>query len=109
MAVSRLPGPVTGRHTRLMGHFAEAHNKQILDQFTRQAEPFALALAHSTEGSLSVFLAAARVTADDVALDAARGPGIISCALAGMARHVTGIDLVPAMLDEARKLQTKKG
>jgi SAM-dependent methyltransferase len=38
-------------------------------------------------------------------LDVACGPGLITCAVAGIARHVTGIDLTPAMIEEARKRQ----
>lgn len=92
-----------------MHYSAEKHNEQILDQFTRQAESFALAPAHSTEDSLRVFLNTVAVTPADTALDVACGPGIISCALGSIARQVTGVDLVPAMLDQARKLQTEKG
>jgi len=87
---------------------ATEHNQLILDQFTRQAEPFALAPSHSTEESLRVLLDALAVTAADDALDVACGPGIVACALAERAQHVTGMDLVPAMLDQARKLQAEK-
>jgi SAM-dependent methyltransferase len=40
-------------------------------------------------------------------LDVACGPGILACAFAKQARHVTGIDITPAMLEQARKLQTE--
>ena len=85
------------------------HSRRILDQFTRQAAPFALAPSHSTEESLRIFLDTVGVTPADKVLDVACGPGIISCALASIAREVTGFDLVPAMLDEARKRQTGMG
>lgn len=81
------------------------HNQRILDQFTRQAVPFATAPSHSTEESLRILIDTVRVTPADNVLDVACGPGIISCALAAVAREVTGFDLVPAMLDEARKRQ----
>jgi len=87
---------------------ATEHNQRILDQFTRQAEPFALAPSHSTEESIRVLLDAAAVAPTDVALDVACGPGIVSCALAGVAQHVIGVDIVPAMLEQARKLQDEK-
>lgn len=86
----------------------EQHNEQILDQFTRQAEPFALAPAHSTEESLRILLDAIAVVPADIALDVACGPGIVTCALASIAQHVTGVDLVPAMIEQAHKLQTEK-
>ena len=38
---------------------------------------------------------------DDV-LDVACGPGLVACALAPAARHVTGIDITPAMIEQAR-------
>ena len=85
------------------------HNQRILDQFTRQAAPFALAPSHSTEESLRILLDTAGVTPADKVLDVACGPGIVSCALASIAREVTGFDLVPAMLDEARKRQSRMG
>jgi ubiquinone/menaquinone biosynthesis C-methylase UbiE len=87
---------------------AAEHNQQILDQFTRQAEPFSLAPSHSTEESLRVLLDAMAVTPADIALDVACGPGIVACSLAARAHHVTGVDLVPAMLEQARKRQTEK-
>lgn len=85
------------------------HNRRILDQFTRQAAPFALAPSHSTEESLRILIETVQVTPADKVLDVACGPGIISCALASIACEVTGFDLVPAMLDEARKRQSSMG
>ena len=38
-------------------------------------------------------------------LDVACGPGLVACALAEVARSVTGIDLTPAMIDQARTRQ----
>ena len=87
----------------------QEHNKQILDQFTRQAQPFAAAPAHSDEDSLRILAEAVDVTVDDKVLDVACGPGIVACMLAARAQHVTGIDMVPAMLEEARTMQARKG
>jgi ubiquinone/menaquinone biosynthesis C-methylase UbiE len=108
MIVPGLLASDLSRHTLYMEQAAE-HNRQILDQFTRQAKPFALAPAHSTEQSLRVLLEAVAVNAEDVALDVACGPGIIVCALAETASHVTGVDLVPAMLKQAEQRQVEKG
>ncbi len=96
------------RHNLYMERATE-HNQLILDQFTRQAEPFALAPSHSTEESLRVLLDALAVTSEDVALDVACGPGIVACELAETASNVTGVDLVPAMLEQAGKRQAEKG
>ncbi|MGJ5813311.1 class I SAM-dependent methyltransferase [Paludibaculum fermentans] len=85
------------------------HNERILSQFTLQAVPFAQAPSHSAEASLRLLLETARVQASDEVLDIACGPGIVSCAFAGVAKWVTGMDLVPAMIDQARVLQDQKG
>ena len=37
------------------------------------------------------------------------GPGLITCVVASVARHVTGIDITPAMIQEARKRQRSLG
>ena len=92
-------------HIRTMTTVVAEHNKQILDQFTRQAVPFAAAPAISNEDSLRVLVHAVGVTAHDTVLDVACGPGLVACTLAAHAQQVTGVDLVPAMLEEAQKLQ----
>jgi len=92
-----------------MHHTAEEHDRQILEQFTEQAESFARAISHSNEESMQKLLATSEVAPADEVLDVACGPGIVACALASVARHVTGSDLTPAMLEEARKLQHARG
>jgi SAM-dependent methyltransferase len=42
-------------------------------------------------------------------LDVACGPGLVACPLAEVARHVTGIDLTPAMIEQALAKQRSKG
>lgn len=88
---------------------AETQNRLILDQFTRQAGPFARLPAHSTEESIRLVREAAGIGADDTILDVACGPGLLACAFARSARHVTGIDLTPAMIEQARSLQRAEG
>ncbi len=85
------------------------HRDQILDQFTRQATPFATAPSIKDEAALTLVLAFSRVGASDTVLDVACGPGILACAFARVAKHVTGIDITPAMLDRARTLQKEQG
>jgi len=55
-----------------------------------------------------VLLETAEVAPEDEVLDVACGPGIVACAMAEIARQVTGLDVVPAMLDQARQLQQRK-
>lgn len=88
---------------------SEAQNRLILEQFTRQAEPFAQLPAHSTEDSIRLIRKATAVSPDDTILDVACGPGLLACAFAAEARHVTGIDLTPAMIEQARILQQSRG
>jgi ubiquinone/menaquinone biosynthesis C-methylase UbiE len=52
---------------------------------------------------------ASAVTAEDTVLDVACGPGVLACAFAQRARHVTGIDITPTMLQQARALQAASG
>jgi ubiquinone/menaquinone biosynthesis C-methylase UbiE len=85
------------------------HRAQILDQFTRQATPFATAPAIHDEAALRLVIEFSGVGANDTVLDVACGPGILACAFARVAKHVTGIDITPAMLERARALQKEKG
>jgi len=88
---------------------ASAHRDAILDQFTRQAVPFSTAPSIRDEAALRLVLEFSGAGAHDTVLDVACGPGILACAFATVARHVTGIDLTPAMLDRARALQGERG
>ena len=84
------------------------HREQILDQFTRQAVPFATASGIKDEEALRLIVGFAGAGPDDTVLDVACGPGLVVCAFAGVVRHATGIDLTPAMLDRARATQRER-
>src|SRR5262245_56202199 len=88
-----------------MAQDPDEHRRLILDQFTRQAVPFSQMRDHSP----GLVLAAAEVQADDTVLDVACGPGLMACAFADVAAHVTGIDLTPGMIERAKTLQQSKG
>lgn len=82
----------------------------VVDQFTRQAASFARLPSH--EESTELLLDMAGVSGETEMLDVACGPGMVACAAArrvGSARSVTGIDLTPAMIEQARSLQAKLG
>src|SRR4051812_1715827 len=81
----------------------------IRDQFTFQAAAYANAQPILNEEILQRIVAAANPQATDDVLDVASGPGILTCALAAKAKHATGIDLTPAMLEQSHKLQVEKG
>ena len=92
-----------------MSDRAEEQRRLILDQFTRQAVPFAEMPAHSNEESVRLLIDMARVGPEDAVLDVACGPGLVACPLAEVARHVTGIDLTPAMIEQAQAKQRARG
>jgi SAM-dependent methyltransferase len=74
-----------------------------LDQFTRQAVPFATSPGVRSEEALRLVIEMTGAGAQDTTLDVACGPGLIVCAFAKVVRHATGIDLTPAMLARARQ------
>jgi ubiquinone/menaquinone biosynthesis C-methylase UbiE len=84
------------------------HRDAILDQFTRQAVPFSTSPGINDEAALTLTLEFSGVGPTDTVLDVACGPGILACAFARVAKHVTGIDITPAMLDRARLLQAER-
>lgn len=75
----------------------------VIDQFTRQAAPFANAAAMRDEDALRLLVEFSGAGADDKVLDVACGPGLLVAAFANLCRQVTGIDLTPAMIDKARE------
>ena len=88
---------------------ANQHAEEILDQFTRQAAQFAQSATARNEDLLCTILRMAEPQPHDSMLDVASGPGMLACAFAPHVRHATGIDLTPAMLDQARTAQHKQG
>src|SRR4051794_35280531 len=92
----------------MAAQLSEMHDREIIDQFTRQADAFAEKHA-SHEAAFRLALEVTGVTVNDTVLDVACGPGLITCALAQVARHVVGADLTPAMLESAGRLQTDRG
>jgi ubiquinone/menaquinone biosynthesis C-methylase UbiE len=85
------------------------HEERIKDQFTRQAVPFSTSEQIRNEDALNRIVEMAQAGPDDTVLDVACGPGLLACAFARVTRHVTGIDLTPKMLVQARQLQQKQG
>jgi len=85
------------------------HKDSILDQFTRQAVPFSTASAIKDEAALRLIVEFSGAGPDDTVLDVACGGGLVVCAFAKAVRHATGIDLTPAMLEQARKNQAAQG
>jgi ubiquinone/menaquinone biosynthesis C-methylase UbiE len=88
----------------------DEHDAMTIDQFTKQAEPFAsLHTARTDADILRLIRDAARIGPASRVLDVACGPGLVALHLAEAAGQVTGLDLTPAMLDKARELQRQRG
>ena len=85
----------------------QEHDAEIVDQFTKQAIPFAQKFAHLD--SIQMLIEMSQVTSDDTVLDVACGPGLVACEFARVARHVTGIDITPQMIQQARRRQEEQG
>src|SRR5262249_22995031 len=98
-------GKAQGRMTAMESK--TRHGKQVVEQFTRQARGY----AEMTEkyGSGYDPLDLIDVGPDDIVLDVACGTGRLTLPLAATARHVTGFDITPAMVDIARKAQADAG
>jgi ubiquinone/menaquinone biosynthesis C-methylase UbiE len=86
-----------------------SHRSRILDQFTRQAEPFSQSPSVRNQEALDFIVRMADAGPEDTSLDVACGPGLLACACARVVRHATGIDLTPAMLEQALKTQKEQG
>ena len=71
--------------------------------------PFSQQQAHSKKSFLNLLLEMSGVGPEDTVLDVACGPGLVACAFAARAKHVTGIDLTPAMIERAKRFSGKKG
>ena len=78
----------------------------ILDQFTRQAVPFSEMHARDDAGIHRLLIETADIGPEDEVLDVACGPGLVACEVARVARHVTGVDLTRAMIEQAEARQT---
>jgi ubiquinone/menaquinone biosynthesis C-methylase UbiE len=80
-----------------------SHVDIVVDQFTRQATPFANASAMRDEDALRLLVEFSRAATGDTVLDVACGPGLVVAAFAKTCLHATGIDITPAMIDKARE------
>ncbi len=87
----------------------DEQRRLILDQFSRQAIPFSQMHGQDDESLYRLMIETADIGPEDHVLDVACGPGLVACAVAKVARQVTGIDLTPAMIDQARVRQSELG
>ena len=87
----------------------DEQRRLILDQFTRQAVPFSEMHARDDAGIHRLLIEAADIGPEDEVLDVACGPGLVACEVARVARHVTGVDLTRAMIEQAEARQRSVG
>ncbi|MBU5614485.1 class I SAM-dependent methyltransferase [Geomonas azotofigens] len=87
----------------MSNHEAQTHQEKIIEQFSQQAVPFTQVPGH--HDAMQILLEVSGVGAEDEVLDVACGPGMVTCEFAKHARHVRGIDITPAMIEQARRRQ----
>jgi ubiquinone/menaquinone biosynthesis C-methylase UbiE len=85
---------------------AERHQAMIIDQFSRQAIPFTQVPGHFD--AMQILIEMSAVTEADEVLDVACGPGMVACEFARHAAQVTGVDITPGMIEQARKRQLEQ-
>jgi ubiquinone/menaquinone biosynthesis C-methylase UbiE len=90
-----------------MQHAAAIHKQTIIAQFSQQAVPFAELPGHLQ--SMQMLIEMTGVSSADIVLDVACGPGLVACEFAPYAKHVTGIDITPPMIEQAKERQQDKG
>jgi ubiquinone/menaquinone biosynthesis C-methylase UbiE len=79
------------------------HKAKIIDQFSHQAIPFTKVPGHFD--AMQILIELSEVNHADNMLDVACGPGMVACKFAHIAGQVTGIDITPAMIEQAEKRQ----
>jgi ubiquinone/menaquinone biosynthesis C-methylase UbiE len=84
----------------------DKHNSKIIQQFTLQAKPFSEVPGHSD--SINQLITLSKVNKNSKVLDLACGPGLVACEFAKVANHVTGIDITPAMIEQAKQRQSNE-
>jgi ubiquinone/menaquinone biosynthesis C-methylase UbiE len=87
----------------------DKQRRLILDQFTRQAVPFSEMHARDDAEIYRRLIETAGIGSEDEVLDVACGPGLVVCEVARVARHVTGVDLTRAMIEQAEARQRSLG
>jgi SAM-dependent methyltransferase len=83
------------------------HLQEIVSQFSQQAIPFAQVPGHLD--AIGVLVELSQPGSDDQVLDVACGPGLVACEFAKTSGQVTGIDITPAMIEQAARRQKELG
>jgi ubiquinone/menaquinone biosynthesis C-methylase UbiE len=81
----------------------QIHQDKIIEQFSQQAIPFTQVPGHFD--AMQILIELSEVRREDSVLDVACGPGMVACEFAKHAGHVTGVDITPAMIEQAKNRQ----
>jgi ubiquinone/menaquinone biosynthesis C-methylase UbiE len=81
----------------------QSHESKIIEQFSQQAIPFTQVPGHLD--AMQILIELSDVCTNDTVLDVACGPGIVACEFAKHSKLVTGVDITPAMIEQAMKRQ----
>lgn len=100
-----MPTTPDGKHVAI----EPEHQQRIVEQFTQQAVPFAQMHGQPGVDAHDLVLQTVDIKPGETVLDVACGPGILTCLFAQYASHVTGIDITPAMIEQAQQRQQQMG
>jgi ubiquinone/menaquinone biosynthesis C-methylase UbiE len=81
---------------------------QLYSNLQSRAIPFTKLSEHSNQYGLELMLELAKPQKGDTVLDVAYGPRIVASELAKFVSHLTGIDLTPAMIEQAKQIQNER-
>jgi SAM-dependent methyltransferase len=85
------------------------HDDAIRAEFTLQSSSFGTAAAMTSAETLGALVELVPEDAGAEWIDFACGPGVVTRAIAGRVGSVRGIDLTPAMVDEATRRAAEEG
>jgi SAM-dependent methyltransferase len=85
------------------------YEDSIRQEFTHQSASFGSSAAMTSAQTLGALIELVPEDADASWIDVACGPGVISRAMAGRVRSVSGVDLTPAMIEEAERRAREEG
>jgi SAM-dependent methyltransferase len=85
------------------------YEDSIREEFTRQSRSFGKSSAMTSAETLGALVELVPAEPDSCWLDVACGTGLVSRAVASRVRAVTGVDLTPAMVEEAERSAGEEG
>ena len=83
--------------------------EDVRKRFAPVAANYVTSSFHASPERLDEVIVLAEPNAADIVLDVGTGPGNTALALAPHVAHVTGLDLTPEMLDQARRITAERG